>query len=248
MEKYGFVYIWYDRKHKRYYLGAHWGTEDDGYICSSSWMKRAYMLRPEDFKKLNGSLNRRILSKIYTNKKDLHEEEYKWLRLIKSEELGKKYYNLHNTCFGGHCSNYKRLFHSEEAKKKMSEAKKGKPGPNKGKKFSKEHCKNLSIAHKNQSPSEETKRKISAFFKDRPRKSHSEETKRKISVSKKGVNNIQNKKCPYCGLECNPGMYSRWHGENCKRKPEETREIFKKFLTELQLHGRMVPIITVDDK
>ena len=23
-EKYGFVYIWHDRKHKRYYIGSHW--------------------------------------------------------------------------------------------------------------------------------------------------------------------------------------------------------------------------------
>ena len=35
--KYGFVYIWYDRKHHRYYIGCHWGTIDDGYICSSNW-------------------------------------------------------------------------------------------------------------------------------------------------------------------------------------------------------------------
>ena len=35
MEKYGFVYIWFDRKHKRYYIGCHWGHEDDGYVCSS---------------------------------------------------------------------------------------------------------------------------------------------------------------------------------------------------------------------
>jgi hypothetical protein len=92
-EKYGFVYIWYDRKHKKYYVGCRWGCEDDGYICSSPWMKRGYKRRPEDFK-------RRILSKIFTNKKDLLEEEYKWLSMIKKEELSKKYYNLHNHHFG----------------------------------------------------------------------------------------------------------------------------------------------------
>ena len=42
MEKYGFVYIWYDRKHKRYYIGSHWGSEDDGYICSSTHMNHAF--------------------------------------------------------------------------------------------------------------------------------------------------------------------------------------------------------------
>ena len=51
MEKYGFVYIWRDRKHKRYYVGSHWGTETDQYICSSSWMKNAYKRRPQDFKR-----------------------------------------------------------------------------------------------------------------------------------------------------------------------------------------------------
>lgn len=34
--KYGFVYLWFDRKHKRYYVGCHWGTTEDGYVCSSS--------------------------------------------------------------------------------------------------------------------------------------------------------------------------------------------------------------------
>lgn len=87
MEKYGFVYIWFDRKHKRYYIGSHWGTENDGYVCSSSWMMQAYKLRPEDFK-------RRILSRIYEGKKNLLEEEYKWLSLMSDEEISsKKYYN-----------------------------------------------------------------------------------------------------------------------------------------------------------
>ena len=92
MEKYGFVYLWYDRKYKRFYIGCRWGNIDDGYICSSSWMKQGYKIRPDDFK-------RRILSKVYTDKEDLLEEEYKWLSLIKKDELGKKYYNLHNHHF-----------------------------------------------------------------------------------------------------------------------------------------------------
>lgn len=39
MSKYGFVYIWFDRKHHRFYIGCHWGHEEDGYICSSNWMR-----------------------------------------------------------------------------------------------------------------------------------------------------------------------------------------------------------------
>jgi len=86
MNKYGFVYIWRDRKHARYYIGSHWGTEDDGYVCSSFWMKRAYKLRPEDFR-------RRILFRI-DDRILLRQKEEEWLRLIKPEELKERYYNL----------------------------------------------------------------------------------------------------------------------------------------------------------
>lgn len=92
MEKSGFVYIWYDRKHKRYYIGCHWGHELDGYICSSTWMRQGYNHRPQDFK-------RRILKKGITNKKDLLNEEYRWLSMIKKDELKKRYYNVHNHHF-----------------------------------------------------------------------------------------------------------------------------------------------------
>ena len=87
MEKYGVVYIWRDSKHKRYYIGAHWGTENDGYICSSPWMKRAYKLRPNDFK-------RRILTRVYTNRQEMFDEEAKWQNFIKDEELRIRYYNI----------------------------------------------------------------------------------------------------------------------------------------------------------
>lgn len=116
MEKYGFVYIWYDRKHKRYYIGAHWGYETDGYVCSSPWMKQAYKHRPQDFK-------RKILKRIYTNRKDTFIAEEKYLDLIKKEEFGKRYYNLKN--IKGHWSS------NEEAKlsigQKISQSHKNDP-------------------------------------------------------------------------------------------------------------------------
>ncbi len=90
MEQYGFVYIWRDRKHKRFYVGCHWGTEDDGYVCSSTWMRQAYKHRPGDFK-------RKILERVYSSRKDTFLSEGKWLSLIRDEELGKKYYNKTNT-------------------------------------------------------------------------------------------------------------------------------------------------------
>ena len=85
MEKYGFVYIWYDRKRKMYYIGSHWGFEKDGYICSSNRMRNAYRKRPHDFK-------RRVIERIYTNRKELFLREDLWLKKIKKKEI---YYNLH---------------------------------------------------------------------------------------------------------------------------------------------------------
>lgn len=105
MEKYGFVYIWYDRKRKRYYIGCHWGTEDDGYICSSRHMRNAYKRRPEDFK-------RRIIKRLYTNRKDLFLEEYRWLSLIPKEQLGKSYYNLATHPPDHHWSGYEQKYKS----------------------------------------------------------------------------------------------------------------------------------------
>ena len=85
--KFGFVYLWFDRKHKKFYVGSHWGTVDDGYICSSRWMRKAYNRRPRDFK-------RRIIARIDTSRKELLLEEHRWLSLIKDHELSTRYYNL----------------------------------------------------------------------------------------------------------------------------------------------------------
>lgn len=105
--------------------------------------------------------------------------------------------------------------HTEEAKKKISEAKKGK-------KLSEEHKKNLSEAHKgkhlsaetrkklsiaSKNISDETRKKIGAAHKGKPSgmkgKHHSEEAKRKLGAATKGTRwynngkiNIRTKECP----------------------------------------------------
>lgn len=140
MEKTGFIYIWYDCKNKKYYVGSHLGTEDDGYVCSSRWMRQSYKRRPEDFK-------RRILRRNIP-KQILKEEEYRWLKLIKKEELGKRYYNLTVALNGNGW--VKGSPRSEETKKKISETLKGNIPWNKG---------------KNNIYSEATKKKISVNTK-----------------------------------------------------------------------------------
>lgn len=112
--KYGFVYIWFDRKHKRFYIGSHWGFENDGYICSSRWMRKAYKRRSNDFK-------RRILSLVFTSRKDLIEEEIYWHSFIKSHEMGKRYYNLKKASSLWHTDEYSRLTVSEKISQKAKE-------------------------------------------------------------------------------------------------------------------------------
>lgn len=86
MEKYGFIYIWYDVKKKKFYVGCHWGSETDGYICSSKWMRDAYRRRPEDF--------RRRIIKTNLTREQMYLEEQRYFDMIEPEEIKKRYYNL----------------------------------------------------------------------------------------------------------------------------------------------------------
>ena len=167
--KYGFVYIWKDKKYPKYYIGCHWGTIEDGYVCSSNIMRDAYRRRPQDFK-------RRIL-KTNIPKESLLLEEYKWLKLIKENELGTKYYNLKTHLFAsGNLGKY----HKEDHKRKISESIKKKWQDPKYR----ENNIRLNFKH-----SEESKQKMS---KDRKGKTYEErfgdrgeEIAKKISNSQK---------------------------------------------------------------
>ena len=88
-EKYGFIYVWFDRKNKKFYVGSHWGTKDDGYICSSTNMRNNYRNRPNDFR-------RRVVKIIESNRQDLRKEEQRWLDMIKPSEFGFQYYNINS--------------------------------------------------------------------------------------------------------------------------------------------------------
>jgi hypothetical protein len=134
-EKYGFVYIWYDRKRKMFYIGCHWGNINDKYICSSDRMGHAYKRRSTDFK-------RRILETNILDKSLLLEREYYWLKQIKDDELSKKYYNANKHHFGHWFETQDKsgknhpMFgktHSKEARLKISQALQGKEPWNKGK-------------------------------------------------------------------------------------------------------------------
>lgn len=209
--KYGFIYIWYDRKRKMYYIGCHWGTTNDGYICSSKRMRDNYRNRPQDFK-------RRILRSNIEREK-LLEEEFKWLDLIGDNELGKKYYNHSKRHFGHWSANPKQtaamrernlgknnpMFgkkHPELWIKKMSENNSGERNPFFGKKHSEESKKKMSETRKGKKTGKswnkgipmknEVKQVLSSKFSGEGNpffgKKHSEETKKRISLSRSHKN------------------------------------------------------------
>lgn len=113
--KCGFVYLWFDRTKKMYYIGCHWGTTSDGYLCSSRWMRRAYANRPKDFK-------RRIL-KTNLTRQEMYAEETRYLSMIKQHEVKNRYYNLNIKSW--------ELWHAKDDARsigeKISAAKTGKP-------------------------------------------------------------------------------------------------------------------------
>lgn len=125
----GFVYRWYDRLKNMHYFGSHWGPQDDGYVCSSAWMLKAYRHRPDDFR-------REILAVVTTSRKDLLRREQFWLDRISQAQLGKGFYNLQNK-HTGHWSadEGKRMTVGEkisagmtpEVREKKSALTKGKP-------------------------------------------------------------------------------------------------------------------------
>lgn len=108
---FGFVYVWYNRAaiaiekhehmdakkqhikrkhrpHPRLYIGSHYGSFDDGYICSSRWMKSSYKKNPQNF-------IRRILYWQKTpDRKALLEVEEQWLQKITPRKIRTRFYNL----------------------------------------------------------------------------------------------------------------------------------------------------------
>lgn len=193
MEKYGFVYIWYDVKHKRYYVGCHWGTIHDGYICSSNWMRDAYNRRPQDFR-------RRILI-TDLSREQMYIEEQRYLDMIKPEEKKIRYYNLN-------LKNTKPWHMIESSNKsvgqKISEANKGKStGPcseetkakiskaNSGRVFSEEHKEKLRQAKLGKKHTEEWKKQNS----ERMKQQWSDGTRKRAEPKKTLTREEQNELC-----------------------------------------------------
>ncbi len=196
---------------KMYYIGSHMGEPDDGYICSSKWMQRAYARRPDDFK-------RRIIYVLPPGNThyQLLEEEFRTLQMIRSHEMGTRYYNRSTivgfgTLKGGTLSAESRAKisasrqgksttigqkRSEETKEKLRQLALNRPQLTfAGQKHTPETCAKMGDFHRGKPLSEAHKEKLrvlsmgnkySVGKRNWLGKHHTEETKTKIGAKSRG--------------------------------------------------------------
>lgn len=106
-----FVYIWIDSVTGMKYIGAHKGTETDGYICSSKYMMEEYNKRPNDFQ-------REII--YYGPFDECLKEELRLLHEVDAAH-SPEYYNMHNGT-----GVFVLIKHTEKSKEKMRKSQRGK--------------------------------------------------------------------------------------------------------------------------
>lgn len=206
-KKFNFVYLTTNVINGKQYIGDH-STDNlnDHYIGSGKIIKEA-------IKKYNKKNFNCVILEFCSSKKEAEELQEKYI--IQYETLEPKGYNINPK--GGFINNYQhstitrqkiskskkgkptwnknlKNCYSPETIHQWSNTRKGRKCLNKasfcakGRKFSDEHKKNLSISkigNKN---------------------------------SKGWLSNKILKKCKYCGIETTSGNYGRWHGEKCKHK------------------------------
>jgi hypothetical protein len=103
-----------------FYIGSHKGSPDDGYISSSRWLNGEINYRPTDFR-------RKIIKQLPLEQ--LKKEEYRLISMISEDQYGRKYYNIKSGQKPGSTpwNKGKSGIYTADTRKKMSDARKGKP-------------------------------------------------------------------------------------------------------------------------
>ena len=151
--KSGRVYLWIDKKNRRFYIGAKFCIDSafKNYLCSNENLKSEYAKRPQDFTRV--ILEDEIPSVDMTSVLEAY-----WLSGIPKEALGNMFYNLcnYNKVSKDRCG-FKGDMHtrpdswreaisktckgkqfSDDTRKKLSERKVGSNNPMYGRKHSEE--------------------------------------------------------------------------------------------------------------
>jgi hypothetical protein len=223
-----FVYCWTDHATDKLYIGWHKGSVDDGYICSSKYMKEQYLNRPNDF-------TRQIVASGTIG--DMTNLETVLLRSADAKN-NEQFYNLHNGDgfyrFGPHSSeSILKMKKPKSEDHKMSMRLNhadvsGKNNPMYGRSIiSERNLKWYTNGHEEvyvpegEQPKNWYKgRKIKGRKYPERTKEHCE----RISKSKKGkpsgIKGYKYEKvtCPHCGAVGGGGNMTRLHFDNCKVK------------------------------
>jgi len=95
---YGYVYLWYDTKYKKYIIGSHHGTVGDRYKTSTGGIHVRNI-----FKHRPSTMKFRVLeyNSIIDRYKFTQQLEQKWLNKRPDIKNNKKYYNVSNQAGGG---------------------------------------------------------------------------------------------------------------------------------------------------
>lgn len=162
-----YIYLIVNKVNFKTYVGQRKSNKkwnEDSYMGSGKLLKLAQ-------KKYGIENFEKFLIQYCSTKEEVNEAEKFWIKEYRSR--GKAQYNIADGGQGGNlgeevikkrAETLRGRHHSEEHKRKISEAKKGKHHPH----------------------SEETKKKISEAVKGKKRKPHSDETKKKLSEAHKG--------------------------------------------------------------
>ena len=243
----GYIYLITDTTNNMKYVGQHHynkeGELDPNYHGSGIIISRIYKERPE-------TLKEEYIKTCYSDSEMNSDEQY-YIKLFKT-----LYPNGYNLTEGGDgcvaseetrkkiSVSLKGKTLSEEHRRKLSEAKKGRPSCMLGKKHSEETKRKMKGKHL----SEETRRKLSESHKGNK---HSEETKKKMSESHKGKNiwmkgkhlSEETKKKMSEALKGKPsGMLGKKHSEETKKKMSEAHKNGKqsKKVLQLSLDGELI--------
>lgn len=178
-----YIYLIVNKVNGKTYVGQRKSSKEwyeDKYMGSGTLLKKAKQKYGiENFEK--------FLIQYCYSKEETDKAEIFWI--AEYRRRGKAEYNI---ALGGEGGGFKGKHHSQESKRKLSEANKGNIPGNKGKHHSEEAKNKISEANKGRKAwnkgkpmSEEQRRKIGEANKEKKHKSHSEETKQKISEAMK---------------------------------------------------------------
>jgi hypothetical protein len=194
----GFIYIWFDTSARMYYIGSHFGPTTDGYTGSGIRFKRAFVSRPNCFR-------RRIIEYVNGDKSAILQREQAWLDLIKDEELNVRYYNQKKSANGGSVKGRKSP-HSEETKAKMRKPKNDVSNYCKPK--SEDHRSKLAAILSSVNKGADHSGQNNGMFE----KHHNDDTKKKMAE----IARLRPKfPCEHCGKVLLQSHLTRYHGTKC---------------------------------